>query len=822
MKKRVLSAFIALSFVFGIASVSFAEGNDRTVPLSPRAVIDIADGEIVGITGPVTGEWLKGQFDGEVSVVDAHGNTVEDSDNVPSDSMVVAYGSEIAGFTLTGDVSRDGNISISDASMLLKHIAKWDVDISLSAADADRNGKVNISDASTVLKYIAKWDVTLGERAMLSVSFDEYVLLASDPETDSAIIESVKTSLGKDVTVVTEVTDGMRYITVGMKLWTDYDFMDDVRVRALFPENSYIDTYGGNIYLTACGDEGLAGCVEFLSSAETLTVPRGYTGTVGQLTGESARLYAEAVERILAAEEAGAYAYELTDDIYTALANAEYTKPKNIIYMIGDGMGTGATTSAEVIYGAGMYGETLAMNHMPVRGMSTTFSAEDQYTDSAAGGTALATGYKTTEGTVAMDPAHTVDYKSLLEIANDLDKSTGVVVTCSVTDATPAAFTVHVKDRTMYSEIARQQLQGTASGKIDLILGGGNALYQAADVVPVIDDAVAAGVTFTNDFDTAKNASLPVIGLFGPYGIYTMENGEPSVSEMTDTAIEKLSENENGFFLMVEGSEIDGYGHENKLREEAEQVYEFDRAVAVALRYAALNPDTVVIVTADHETGGLSVPPTATPDTIDSVSRYFMGRHDWINVPVYAVGYGAGELSEFVDNTHISRYTASLMGEEDFGNSSVIKTLFELDDPSVKNAFINEDPDAVTADKYGIVLKMGGACTEYRIPMENVYLDDAEYVNARSINVTYRNMGNSAVNLPGIKVFDSGAEYRMRDWCIFVSPGESVTMSYIFPKDVIGEGKLMSFESVSFYGSASAMLDLQISDITVTCYEGVK
>ena len=810
---------MVLGPVCGISAVgSDVEVND---PLSPRAVIDIVDGEVVGITEPVTAEWLKGQFSGDVLITTASGEVVDDNISVPSDSVVSVVGETVAVFVLPGDASRDGKINLSDTAAILKKIAKWDIEISYSASDIDKNGKVSLGDVSVLLKYIAGWEVALAEKAVLRVSFDEYVLLSSDPETDRAVTEAVRSVLGKDVTVVSQVTDGMKYITVGTALWNKYDFMDVLRCRALFPENSYIDTYGGDVYLTACGDAGIEECVRFLVSAEEIIVPRGYVGTVGHLTGESQVLYAEAVERILAAEENGDSIYEMTDDIYTALANAEYTEPKNIIYMIGDGMGVGAVTSAEILYGSKLYGGTLSMKYMPVRGSSTTFSAIDQYTDSAAGGTALATGNKTTEGTLSMDPDHTVEYRTLTEIANELGKSTGVVVTCSIVDATPAAFITHVKNREMHSEIARQQITALVDGKVDLIFGGGSHNYAADDVKETLDSAVLSGVTYTNDFETAKEADLPVAGLFSKHAFVGNE-GEPAIAEMTETAIEKLSLNENGFFLMVEGSEIDSYAHYNELENEAKEVYEFDCAVAVAMKYAALNPDTVVIVTADHETGGLSVPPDATTDNIGSVSRYFMGRHHWINVPVYAVGYGVGELSGLVDNTHIARFTAGLMGEENFGHGSVIKPFFNIKSDSVVQAFVEINENCTRAENGGISVVIGDVGTEIVLPMEHICGEETEFSDVRTINITYHNTGDTAVNPPGILIFNSGTEYRLRDWCIFIKPGESLTMSYVLPAGLIGEGALLSSDYIRIYGSKAPNVYLDITDISVTCYSAAK
>ena len=807
MRKRIIALASSAAMIFGMTSGAVTAQESFSMQYSPRAEIEISDGLVEGITDSVTADWLCGQLECSAFVTDRHGNRVSGDALVPSGSILTAGDTE-AKVVIPGDSNRDGKISLSDASVILKTIAQWQTDCCILSADADKSGSVNLLDVSKLLKYLAKWDVTLGRRAVFSVSFDEYVLLAGDPETDEKIVASVKSALGIDVTVADEITDGMKYITVGRELWNEYGFMDSLRCRSLFPENSYMDTYGGNLYLTACGDAGIDGCVEYLASAETLVIPKGYTGTVGSLTGESRRLYNEAVQRIEKAGLRGGTANEMSDDIYTALVNAEYTEPENVILMIGDGMGKSSTAGAEIMYSSELHNGKLAMNHLPVSGSSRTYSALDQFTDSAAGATALAAGYKTSEGTVAMNSDHSGNYKTILEIAAEAGKSTGVVATKSVVDATPAAFTAHVEDRYMWSEIAMSQLDYLADGTLDIVLGGGYSIYERDDVAANLANAKQSGVTYTRYWDTAQKASLPLAGLFAGEALSTNPDSVPSLSQMTNLALERLSEDDDGFFLMVEGSQIDTFAHNNMFGDEIGEVYEFDCAVSVALRYAALNPDTVVIVTADHETGALFVNPDSTADELAGTSYYSAGRHTWVNVPVHAVGYGTGALGESVENTDIAIFMAEIFGET-IGARSNTYSLFS--DPENVRELAELNSHIASLQNGAVDVRFTPDARYFTIPASLLNLSG----NVRAINVTYTSCNEVSYVTPVLKFDVSGEEITVQEWWTYVSPGESYTETYVIPAELIGEGMLSEIGEMVLRGSNKRACHYVITDITV-------
>lgn len=361
----------------------------------------------------------------------------------------------------------------------------------------------------------------------------------------------------------------------------------------------------------------------------------------------------------------------VNDALLQAIYNEEFTEPKNVIYMIGDGMGFNSVAATEQIYKEQLYQNKLALNTLPVQSSQSTYSTVE-VTDSAAGGTALATGTKTSNGTIAMNPDWTVSYKTLLELAAEKGMSTGLVATKSITDATPAAFSAHVQHRIFQEEIAQHQLQKFADGSLDLALGGGTAYYEAEENQEYLQSAKDAGLSYTTSWEDAKNANLPLAGLFASSELDTTQT--PSIAEMTDFALNKLSADENGFFLMIEGSQIDIGSHSNDLDYMSYELYQFDIAVSIAMRYVALNPDTVLVITADHETGGLKLPENLSPDNVHK-SYYTTSGHTGVNVPVFALGGGSEQLAGINDNTDIAKFAARCMGEVEFGSVNESKEL---------------------------------------------------------------------------------------------------------------------------------------------------
>ncbi|MHC5185099.1 MAG: alkaline phosphatase, partial [Planctomycetota bacterium] len=334
---------------------------------------------------------------------------------------------------------------------------------------------------------------------------------------------------------------------------------------------------------------------------------------------------------------------------------------RNIILCIGDGMGFNHVALAR--HNSVGPGKKLHMERLPVVGMMRTYSADDLVTDSAAAGTAMACGIKTNNGMIGMDPDK-VPHSSILTLLQKKGWRTGLVATSQISHATPAAFASHVDSRDKQKEIAVQLL----NNRVDVLLGGGRK-YWSEDLLA---EAVTAGyeVIGTRD-EMAMLKAGPVIGLFADDGMTTFEP-EPSIGEMAKTAIALLSlpgrewfSPKPKFFLMIEGSQIDWAAHANDTDRVIRQTLQFDMAVREAVGFAQRDKHTLVIVTADHETGGLVI-------ETEGINKHKIDP-DWeetghtaADVPVYAFGPGSEHFAGVIDNTEIPKRIAELTGLQEF------------------------------------------------------------------------------------------------------------------------------------------------------------
>lgn len=291
----------------------------------------------------------------------------------------------------------------------------------------------------------------------------------------------------------------------------------------------------------------------------------------------------------------------------------------------------------------------LNLVHMKNVGFSQTQSADNYTTDSAAGGTALATGQRVKNGVVAMDENGN-PVKSILYLSEENNKATGLVSTSAITHATPASFIAHQPHREMYEDIAADFV---GSG-IDIFIGGGrNHFTKRKDGRNLLEELQQLDYKVFNSLEEAASAST------APIAILTAEEHNPSypergemLPEATKKAIEVLSNNENGFFLMIEGSRIDWGGHANNISEVVQETLDFDRAIGVALAFAAENKETLVIVTADHETGGLTIDKGDLSKGKVS-AKFSTTDHTAVMVPVFAYGSGAELFGGILKNTDI-------------------------------------------------------------------------------------------------------------------------------------------------------------------------
>lgn len=314
---------------------------------------------------------------------------------------------------------------------------------------------------------------------------------------------------------------------------------------------------------------------------------------------------------------------------------------QNVILMIGDGM------SIPQIYAAMLtIDDTTAFERFPVTGLATTNSKSHKITDSAAGGTAIATGYKTNNGMIGMSH-DSIPVPSMLEILSDKGMKTGIVVTSYIAHATPAAFVAKNVDRNNYEEIA----DDFAQCDVNILIGGGRKHFnQRKDNRNVIDEMSKDGWHY---FDTlSKIEQLDKILILADDGhLPPYPQRGNFLPDATSLALEKLK-NENGFFLMVEGSQIDFAGHYNDSTYLVNEMYDFNNTINIVLDFAKNNPNTLVVVTADHETGGLSM-----IDPNESYSKndfhFSTGSHSPLLVPVFAYGPGAESFTGIMDNTDI-------------------------------------------------------------------------------------------------------------------------------------------------------------------------
>jgi alkaline phosphatase len=330
--------------------------------------------------------------------------------------------------------------------------------------------------------------------------------------------------------------------------------------------------------------------------------------------------------------------------IFTFTVCAEERVPKNIILFIGDGMGLSQVTAGKVVKG------TLEMERCPVTGFSTTWPAGSLVTDSAAAATALSTGVKTRNGALGV----TTDdqpLKNVIEYAEEKGKSTGVAVSCALTHATPAGFIVHVSARGQSEKIA-SQIAGSA---VDVLFGGGLNHFNPTNnpSLPVLQKKMTVALT-AEEFrrlGTPEKAAAILYPVHPPYAAQR----EVSLKELTQKAIEILSQDPDGFFLMVEGSQIDWAGHKNDGTNVVSEVVDFDNAVGAGLDFAEKNDETLVIITADHETGGFAVLGGSVENKTADKTGFVHGNHTASMVPVFAYGPGSTAFSGVLDNTDIGK-----------------------------------------------------------------------------------------------------------------------------------------------------------------------
>lgn len=323
--------------------------------------------------------------------------------------------------------------------------------------------------------------------------------------------------------------------------------------------------------------------------------------------------------------------------------NKSTNKPQNIILLIGDGM------SIPQIYASMLTQESpTSFEQFPVTGLVKTQSKSHKITDSAAGGTAIATGHKTNNGMIGMN-ADSIAVPSMLEIFSDKGMKTGVVATSYITHATPASFVAKNINRNNYEEIASDFAN---SDKVDLLIGGGrNHFNKRKDNVNLIEKMQSDGWNYYDTLINIDTSANKIIVLADDNHLPPYSVRGNFLPDATSIALKNLK-NENGFFLMVEGSQIDFACHDKDSIYLVNEMLDFNNTINVVLEFAKENPNTLVIVTADHETGGLSI---IDPNENYTKTEFHFsnGSHTPLLVPIFAYGCGSENFSGIMDNTDI-------------------------------------------------------------------------------------------------------------------------------------------------------------------------
>lgn len=328
------------------------------------------------------------------------------------------------------------------------------------------------------------------------------------------------------------------------------------------------------------------------------------------------------------------------------------TKVKNVILMIGDGMSLMHVYSAWTANRGKLY-----LENCEVTGLSKTYCANKLVTDSGAGGTAMAIGQKTNYHSVGVD-VNGNPQPSLIKLAKQKGMSAGVAVTCRLWDATPADFCCHNTDRDNEDEIIADYVNCEA----DYVVGGGAKKFEnKKDGRNIFKELEQKGYQVARSWEECKNLKS------GKIFAVTDSVDTPLPAERGDRlaqsslkGIELLNQNPNGFFMMIEGSQLDDYGHFNDLDLLMQETHDFDRTVGKILEWAAKDGETLVVVTADHETGGLTLI-DGDKDKGEIKCKFSTTGHSGVMVPVYAFGPGAELFTGIYENTDIFHKIKSLL-----------------------------------------------------------------------------------------------------------------------------------------------------------------
>lgn len=344
---------------------------------------------------------------------------------------------------------------------------------------------------------------------------------------------------------------------------------------------------------------------------------------------------------------------QVSDNAISTISS-EVKKPKNIILLIGDGMGL-SQVSAAIYYKDGKPN----FERFSTIGLSKTSSASELVTDSAAGATVFSTGIKTYNGAIGVDK-DTIAVPTIVEQLSKHGFATGIVATSSIQHATPASFYAHVKSRRLYEEIT----EFAPNSGVNFFAGGGLKYFNnRKDGKDLLATMRAKGYEVITDHLPTTPSEKNELILLAKDAMPKMSEGRGDfLPNATKLALEKLSKNEKGFFLMVEGSQIDWGGHDNDTDYLIQELLDFDKTIGVALDFAKQNGETLIIVTADHETGGFTLASDG-KDYNKIKSSFSTTGHSGTMVPVFAEGPGASLFNGIYESIEVYHKMMALIEE---------------------------------------------------------------------------------------------------------------------------------------------------------------
>jgi alkaline phosphatase len=318
--------------------------------------------------------------------------------------------------------------------------------------------------------------------------------------------------------------------------------------------------------------------------------------------------------------------------------------PKNVILLIGDGMGV-----SQIYAGLTANRGHLNLERVKVIGFHKNQASDNYVTDSAAGATAFATGKQTYNGAIGVDSLK-VPSTTLLEMAEQKGLATGLVSTCDITDATPSSFIAHQLKRSMHEEIALDFMKTP----VDVVIGGGRKYFEKRkDGLNLLDSLRKKGYQVQSTLDVDGITKGPLVALYADENpIKVMEGRGDALLKSTKKSLEILNQNKKGFFVMIEGSQIDWGGHANDADYAITEMVDFDKSIGYALDFAKKNEETLVIITADHETGGMALM-GGNMKTGEVKAAFTTKGHTGQMIPVFAFGPGAETFGGIYNNYDI-------------------------------------------------------------------------------------------------------------------------------------------------------------------------